>query len=105
MFSETFVCPQWGSLSRGSLSGGSLSRGSLSRGISVWGGLCPGGLCPGRSQSGECLSRGISVQGGLCHGDPPNITVVERTVRILLESILICNVSVNTFRNVLHTFI
>ena len=42
--------------------------------VSVKGGLCPGG---------------VSVQGGLCQGDPPYGN--ERTVRILMECILVCS--------------
>ena len=61
--------------------GRSLSRGSLSRGVSV-----QGDLCPGRS-----LSRGVSVQGGgLCQGDL--LYSNERTVRILLECILVVDI-------------
>ena len=71
--------------------GVSIQRG-FSGGVSVWGwvsvlgvglclrvGLCPGGgiLCPG----------GFSVQGGVCQEDPPYRK--ERTVRILLECILV----------------
>ena len=43
MFSEVFVCPQWGSL----------SGESLSRQVSVWCGLCRGGLFRGGSLSGR----------------------------------------------------
>ena len=45
MFSQVFVCPHGG---------------SLSRGVFVFGALCQGGLCPGGS-----LSRGVSVRESL----------------------------------------
>ena len=61
MFSEVFVCPQWGL------------------------GLCPGGLCLGVSVQGSLSGGGLCL-GGLCQGDLPYGK--ERAVRILLECIL-----------------
>ena len=82
----------WQFLSRGSLFGVSVV-GSLSGGVSVWGdsvwevsiqgGLCLGDLCLG--------------EAGLCYGDPlqyGNVRAV-RTVRILLECILVSVLCLN----------
>ena len=66
------------------------------------GGLCPGGiLCPGGS-----LSGGISVQGGLClgaslSGRSPSPYAYVRTVRIVLECILVLD-KVKVKRKISH---
>ena len=73
-----FVCPQGKVCPVGLCPGGGLSRGSLSRGaFSVQGG---GILCPG-------WGGGILCPGGSLSGSPPHGR--ERTVRILLECILL----------------
>ena len=94
MFSQVFVRPEGGSLSKGGLGPGEgvsvqggrgPGEGSLSRWIQSRGeGLCPGegvsvqvasaqgvcvqwGLCPG----GVSVPGGFFVRGALCQGDPP----------------------------------
>ena len=75
MFSQVFVCPQKGSLSREGVSvqGGSLYREGLSRG-----GLCLWDLCPvGVSVWGVSVRKTLLLYGK------------EQAVRILLEYILV----------------
>ena len=76
MFSQVFICPQGGSLSRWGLClvGASVQGGFCPEGSSVQGGwvfLCPGG----------------SLSGGLCPG--VSVRGVSVWVRILLECILV----------------
>ena len=62
MFSQVFVCPQGGSLSR---------RGSLSRGrVCLGGSLSEGSLCQGRFSVGGSV-RGVSLSRRSLSGRPP----------------------------------
>ena len=85
----------------------SVHRGSLFRGFSVQGGLCPG-VSLSRGVSVQWVSvqgwQGVSVWGGgvlsrrdLCHGDPPGM-MEERTVRILLECILVSKMFIHKMK-------
>ena len=65
------------------------------------GGLCPGGSRGGGIGPGGVLSGGVSVQRGSLSGRPPYGN--ERTVRILLECILVL---FHFFKNrLVHDFI
>ena len=107
MFLLGGLCPGWSvfrglSVQGGLGPGGSLSRGfSLAGEVSINGGslskaFCTGGLCPGGSLFKGSLSRGSLSRGGFCprglcpglSGSPAQYSE-ERTVRILLECILV----------------
>ena len=103
------LCPGGVSVQGGLCPGGVSVQGGLCPGVSVQGGLCPGGslsggLCLGVSVQGDLcpggLCLGVSVQGdlcpgggGLCAGGSLSVRLslyrYVRSVRILLECILV----------------
>ena len=69
-------------------------------GCLVWGCLLPGGVCSRgvSAHRGVCSRGGVCSQGGLVETAPPPGRLLLRTVRILLECILVCDFSFSTDR-------